>query len=271
MGANAGKPVDDADAVEVIGLNGATLVACGTSLPVVRRLSDGMICRFVVPVESLQWLPGSEFERFLAEGRVSRFKTPIRFPFTSLGENAVQPLVLFANDVFLEAAAVALPEEFHVSPTPWTNVVDEAVPTWATCLPSDLAKQWLNESAARLRDRIDTEIAKSGGEPGPDRASLLRWSDLALCAATEKSLRWQLYLRYGDSMEPDRVRRTFDAFVQREFPSCSWDFYLKEMKDLADVICSQRRLPSTDPTPSDPHHYIRDIAKQHPRELTLVS
>ena len=63
-----------ADDIEVIGLNGSTLVECGTSLPIARRRGDGMICSFVIGTMPLQWLPGTEFDRLIDEGRVCPFE-----------------------------------------------------------------------------------------------------------------------------------------------------------------------------------------------------
>ena len=252
MGANDGGTVVDAGSVEVIGLNGATLVACGTSLPIVRRKSDGLICRLVVGTVP-QWLPESEFDRYLSEGRVSRLESAV--PLLSSGGDGPpdQPLVLFANTDVLKAAGVALPSDWPGAADTWTTVLGEAVTTWATCLPGNLAKQWLNDWASRLRDKIDDALARPRTDVEPGRSTLLQWADLGLCAATAKPLRWQLYLRYGAAMEPDRVRRTFDTFVQREFPKCSWEFYLKEMTDLTDVVRAQPRPFHVNPAHVVPH------------------
>ena len=271
MGANEGGAVVIAGAVEVIGLNGATLVACGTSLPIVRRLSDGLICRLVAGTVP-QWLAASEFDRYLAEGRVTRLESAIPLPSSDEAAQLDQPLVLFANNDFLQAAGAALPSHQREVPVQWTKVVGEAVSTSATCLRGSIAKRWLNDSASRLRDKIDRSIAEPWTDAGTQKSTLLQWADLGLCAATEKPLRWQLYLRCGAAMQPDRVRRTFDTFVQREFPNCSWDFYLKEMTDLAGVIRSQPRPSQSDSPPSNPYHKLHCIAGQQKLpELSLVA
>ena len=271
MGANESGSVVDASPVEVIGLNGATLVACGTSLPIVRRASDGWICRFVANA-ALQWLPQSEFDRYLAERRVSLLEAAIPLSTSADDEETNQPLVLFVNQDFLREAGVVLPSELSGAPVEWTTVVGETVTTRATCLPETVAKQWLNDWASRLRGRIDDALAKPRTDVELQRSTLLQWADLGLCAATEKPLRWQLYLRYGAAMEPDRVRRTFDTFIQREFPNCTWDFYLKEMSDLADVIRSQPLPSQANPLPLNPYHKLHSIAgRQKLPELDLVS
>ncbi len=256
--ATTGSMIDVRD-VEVIGLAGSTLVECGTAIPVARRLSDGKFCRFVVSPAPLQWFPGSEFDQLVSEGRVSPFESPVPLPSSAVAANPVQPLVLYMNQVFLAAAETTPPADweekqcvwtsrnFHtVSQLPadreetqcvWTLLPHESVKTWAACLPGEQAKAMLNEMAEKILDRLDAGISFTRNSE--ETAKLLQLADFGLCAATDKTLRWRLYLRYGATLEPDRVRRTFDSFVVREFPLCRWESYLKEMTSFQSVLISR--------------------------------
>ena len=86
--------------------------------------------------------------------------------------------------------------------------------TWAACLPGDQAKAMLNEMAEKILDLLDAEISFTRNAEETGR--LLQLADFGLCAATDKTLRWRLYLRYGAVLPPDRVRRTF-VWVQFDF------------------------------------------------------
>ena len=228
----------DVDDIEVIGLAGSTLVECGTALPIVRRRGDGMFCRLVVGPEPLQWLPGSEFDHLVSEGRISPFEFPVLLPSSALSE---QPLVLYVNQVFLEALNTALPADWKGMPCVWTPIRGETVFTSAACLPADKAKAVLNEMAETILERLDAGIPCNRNRD--DNAALLQLTDFGLCAATDKNLRWRLYLRYGAALPADRVFRTFVTFIQREFPECQWQSYLAEMQSLHAVLLS--RNPTT--------------------------
>ena len=264
MGTNTTGPVMNVDDIEVIGLNGSTLVECGTSLPIARRRCDGMICSFVIGTVPLQWLPGAEFDRLIDEGRVCPFESPIPLPSPAVGADAVQPLVVYLNEQFVTTGGLVLPSTWQETSCVWTRLRGEPVETWATCLPEHLAKGMLDDWAERLLVQLDRGIADTA--TGSNTAKLLRLADLGLCAATNQLLRWRLYLRYGAAMEPDRVRRTFDSFIQREFPTCTWKFYLKELKDCRAVLLTRPRMPPV----NDVRHKLGGIAGIRRDEISLV-
>gem|GEM_PF-3843555 len=227
----------DVKDVDVIGLAGSALVECGTSLPVIQRRSDQMFCRFVVGSTPLQWFPASELEQLISEGRISPFDSPVPLPTTGGTPNAEQPAVIYLNQEFITQADVTLPVAIDGVPCTWIRLPKEAVATSATCLPRSSAEKLLNGWAEKLLTKLDKHLTIERSASSVEH--LLHLADLGLCAATNKSLRWRLYLRYGASMAPDRVRRTFDSFIQREFPACQWDSYLSEMTDFQKVIASQ--------------------------------
>src|SRR5205823_1097856 len=108
--------------------------------------------------------------------------------------------------------------------------------SWVACASEAVVENLLNLWGRRLLERADDTLAQSQ----VDWVRALCTADLGLCAATEPGLRWRLYLRYaaaqGWSPEPERVRRTFDNFVRREFPPCSWEQFTREHASLSQTL-----------------------------------
>ena len=268
MDSNTTGTLNSDENLKVIGLNGSTLVACGTSHPIVQR-NDHSFCRYIVPAETHTWLPESLFDLYRKEGRVSRLASPLTLPANT---NEVQPLAVFVNNDFINAAEIQLPQWSKDNKIEWTDVVGEAIKTKATCQPADVVHHWLNDWASKLCQKVDATIASTHSLSNFRNESLLNWTHMALCAATDKSLRWKLNLRFGAFMAPERVRRTFDTFIQHEFPQCTWELYLRDMKDLRDVIQSQPiGSRFTMEKTSNKRKKIHQIAVRHPSELQLIA
>jgi hypothetical protein len=270
MDSNTTGTVISDENLKVIGLNGSILVACGASHPLVQR-KDHSFCRYVVTAQTRTWLPESLFDQYLAEGRVSRLASPLSLPANYNEGTPIQPLAVFVNNDFTAAAEIQLPQWSRDNKVEWTDVVGEAIPTKATCQPTDVAHQWLNDWALKLCQKIDVTIASKHSLSEFNNDILLNWTHMALCAANDKSLRWKLHLRFGAFMAPERVRRTFDTFIQHEFPQCTWESYLHEMKNFRDVIQSQpigiRATPEKTVNRIQKLHGITNI---RPLELTFV-
>lgn len=228
MDSNASEAKFDSQNLSVIGMDGTTLVECGTSLPVVQR-SNGEFCLFEMDSESSRtWYAPALFADYRQKGRLSAFTQPI--PLSKFLSSSEQPLVLFVNDDFLEEADAQRPITHQGTRVTWTRIEDESVTTWATCLPETNANDWLDLCAKQLLQKIDDRLHGGDLVVKAGREQLLKWSDLGLCAATETQTRWNLYLRYGAVFTPkERLRQMFDKFVKPEFPMITWDSYDKEM------------------------------------------
>jgi len=259
----------DVNDVDVIGLAGSALVECGTSLPVIQRRSDKMFCRFVVGSAPLQWSPANELDRLISEGRISPFDSPVPLLLPAGSPQAEQPAVIYLNQEFMTQANVTLPVAIDGLPCTWSRLPKEAVATSASCLPKSIAEKLLDKWADKLLTKLDEHLSEERSPASVER--MLHLADLGLCAATDKSLRWRLYLRYGSSMAPDRVRRTFDSFIQREFPDCKWDFYLSEMKDVQKVIGSRGPVAAQRSPLSPIANKLHNIALCRDSERSLVS
>jgi hypothetical protein len=252
------------ESLNVIGMNGATLVACGTNLPVV-QCTNGDFCRFVIDkVTSRLWHNQATLADYVSEGRISVFETPIPLPASSLANE--QLLVLYVNSEFLDEAEIQKPSEFQGTPVHWTKITDEKKSTWGTPLPESLAKRMLDEWAKKLCQKIDRHMKENDASA----AKLQKWSDFGLCAATDKGIRWSLYLRYGAVIDPERVRRLFDVFVQRQFPKCTWDQYLQKMREIQAIIQAQPLIRNP-PQPVAKSVFNRDWIKNITKERVQES
>src|SRR5207249_4717064 len=101
--------------------------------------------------------------------------------------------------------------------------------------------------ASQLILRADDLLAQGQGT----WAQALHAADLGLCAAVSRTLRWRLWARYGAclawSPEPERVRRTYDSFVCREFPTCSWEAFTEEFGTLCETLRARGPRQSAPP------------------------
>ena len=193
----------DVNDVDVIGLAGSVLVECGTSLPIIQRRSDKMFCRFVVGSSPLQWFPASELNQLISEGRISPFDLPVALPSSGGTPQVEQPAVIYLNQEFITQAEVTLPAAIDGLACSWIHLPKETVATSATCLPRSIAEKLLNGWAEKILAKLDEHLTEERSPTSVER--MLQLADLGLCAATNKSLRWRLYLRYGASMPPDRA------------------------------------------------------------------
>ena len=270
MDSNASEAEFDTQNLSVIGMDGTTLVECGTSLPVVQR-SNGEFCLFEIDSESSRtWYAPGLFADYREEGRISAFTQPI--PFSKFLSTSEQPLVLFVNDDFLEEAEAQRSNNYQGTRVKWTRIEGESVTTWATCLPEQAANDWLDLSAKQLLQKIDDRLREGDSVMEAEREQLLKWSDLGLCAATETQTRWNLYLRYGAAFMPgERLWQMFDKFVQPEFPKSTWASYENEMCEMRVSMKGQQRSRFSPTLYAISHHKICDVTTKHSSELTFAS
>jgi hypothetical protein len=230
-----------ADELEIVGFNGTPQqVECGRSLPVVRRKTDGMYC-VLSSVEnnaSLSWHDGEEVDDFAKSRRWTRLIAPLSLPRSCVSEPerrlSCRPMVVFAAQSFLDTAGIiAWPAKFRGDTLFWHRLEQQDQSIQAACGSADTVEALLDEWASRLKQRYDAMRRQ-----GLDAVSLKRLADFMLCAAKDRSLRWQAYLRYAMVQEPERIRRTFDTFTRHEFPGASWQVYLDEIKSLDEVFYS---------------------------------
>jgi hypothetical protein len=215
--------------LEVVGMNGAPLVQCGSTLPVVQRKSDGMHCvlRLSDGDEPLAWHEQSEADQLADAGRWTPFDHPLYLPQSCQsaqgGTVSRQPMIVYADEAMLDAAdrlprPPLLAGEYMI----WRTLRGNRPEIQAACAAEETVASLLNDWARALLKRFDAMHRL-----GRDETYLRHIADLALCAASERPLRWKLYQRYAMAQEHDRVRRTFDTFISREFPDVTWEDFIE--------------------------------------------
>ena len=235
-----------ADELEIVGFNGGPLVECGLSLPVVRRKPDRMysVLGSVKDGAALSWYHEEEAAEFAKVRRWTRLREPLPVPHSCISDPDRrlfrQPMVVFAAQSFLaKAGVVAWPARSHDEVFLWRHLDRHDNSIQAACGSAEAVQAVLDDWATELKKRFDA-IHQRGGNP----AALEQIADFMLCAAENRSLRWQAYLRYAMVQEPEKVRRTFEAFTRHEFPDVPWQAYLDEIKSLGEVL---RSIPVAEP------------------------
>ena len=235
--------------VEIVGFNGRPLVECGRALPVVRRISDGKYC--VVDLqngaESLHWYGEAEANHYASEKRWTLFRSPLNVPkscFTETQSMAVQPMVVYTNQRLLDNAdRQFLPDLWQDEYLIWKKLTNHPDDVQATSATFSTVATLMNHWAEGLLKRFDAMLRL-----GRDHEYLLRIADFALCAANDRSKRWEAFLRYSIAQKPDKVRRTFDTMIGREFSSVTWEAFIESRGKLTDVLNTGLVTPVAQPS-----------------------
>ncbi|MHB1561691.1 MAG: hypothetical protein ACYC61_29935 [Isosphaeraceae bacterium] len=249
------------DDVDIVGFNGPPLVECGRALPVVRRRSDGMHCVLDLARAggALAWHDADEADDFVKAKRWTRFGEPLHLPSSCTGQSngslSCQPMIVYATLPFLDTAGqVVWPVQFQGHGLTWLDL-EGIGEIRAACAPDATVHALLDDWAMGLKRRFDA-MHQSGSEP----ASLKRVADFMLVAARSRPLRWQAYLRFAAFQEPERLQRTFAAFVRPEFPDATWQGYLDEIHSLLEVL---RHVPVQAPQRAPAASMVSTRSKLH--------
>jgi hypothetical protein len=228
-----------ADDLEIVGFNGVPLVECGRALPVVRRKSTDRYFKVSVRPGAAPALECDrpQLEAFSQEGRLTLLAHPLPLPkglTAGPGDLPRQLMVLCVSQSFLDTADCSRPEKHEGEPLAWQQLPAREPAVWVTCASEAAVEHLLNSWGHRLLQRTDDTLAQGDWERS------LRTADLGLCAAVDRAIRWRLHVRYAAaqawSPEPERVRRTFDNFVRREFPTWSWEDFSREHGSLSETL-----------------------------------
>jgi len=239
-----------ASELEIVGFNGAPVVGCGRALPVVRRTTDAQYC--VLDIDGARqpaWSTEAEALEFARQQRWTRLTKPLNLPqgcvAGATGAVVTGPMVVFVDEAVVDTAdQVALPEAWENEYLLWRRLEGSPTTLWAAAAPAGTVESLLESWAEALMKRFD---ALFSGDT--DRRRSKRIADLALCAARSPERRWLAYQRYAMALEPDRVRRTFDTFTQREFPQANWEKFLSAVGSLKQVLTV---VPQQPPPPAVP-------------------
>ena len=115
----------------------------------------------------------------------------------------------------------------------WKKLTNSHDDYQSTCGTSASIESLMNDWADGLLCRFDAMLRL-----GRDNDYLLRVADFALCAAIDRPLRWKAFLRYSLAQKPDKVERTFNTLISREFKDVPWDAFIESRHKLSDVLLS---------------------------------
>lgn len=228
-----------AEDLEVVGFNGTPQVECSRSLPVVRRRSDGMygVLNWRGPDTALIWHDEAEAAEFARARRWTRLREPLVLSgrcVSEAGDLVRQPMIVHVADSFLATAGgLSRPVGHDGESLTWRSLEGYDGSVQTTCASANTVESLMNGWATRLKARFDTIYARS-----QDRALLKPIADFMLCAAVDRPLRWQAYLRYALTQEADRVHPTFETFTRPEFPNASWDAFVGELASVSAVLAA---------------------------------
>lgn len=230
--------VIEAASLVVVGLNGAANVECGRSLPIVRRKSDGAhaVLDLSVPDAPLTWYAEGQATDMLATGRWTRLVSPLMLPYGCLDATGrqlvVQPMMVFVDETLLDVAdRLPHPAVFSDERLMWRRFESRSENVQAACASATTVERLLDLWGSSLLQRFDAMF-----RAGRDRDYLRRIADFALCAARNRLLRWRAYTYYATVQDSDRVRSTFDTFIQREFPEADWSKFLDATSSLREYL-----------------------------------
>jgi len=177
-------------------------------------------------------------------------------------------MVVYAARHFLDTAArVSWPAALVGERFLWRHLEGNDDSIQAACGSADVVEAMLDDWATSLKERFNVMYQR-----GRDKASLKRVADFMLCAARNRPLRWQAYLRCALAQEPERVRQINDAFTRNEFPDMPWQAYLEQIKNLGDVLKS---VPAQEPKTAAPSSRVTargklgGIARCQPLDVQL--
>jgi hypothetical protein len=215
--------------LEVWGFNGLPLVACGSSLPVVRHKSTNRFCALSVTRKGgLAWSTPEEIEEHLRLGRVARLSKPLELPEAVFPLSpTAQPLVAWARPEFWWSLGLTKDDAiaYHAQSLGWASQLvsearaqedappanGDARPTpsdsepeaerlpepvsrtlWVCCAPAGEVEHDLDRWAQEYRSRYDDQLVSEQ----PPWATLEQQARSGLCAARTPAVRYPLYVRY---------------------------------------------------------------------------
>lgn len=253
--------------LEIIGLEGMPEVECSRSSAIVRNRSDQAFAKVSTNGEIHQWHPPEYLEDLIREQRITRFEEAFSIPQSVINGNELSPLIIvYITNAFISDAKIHPPASWKQEGIEW-HPLDCGADALGACLSLETAEQLLDDWAETLIKQIDEYLKDNAGDYSEE---LERLADLGLCAGVSTSLRWRLYLRYGVSLPPDRVRGMFDLFIHPEFPDCSWQDYVEQMNSLRDMIkVSAKSMQSSGA--SQHKETYKNIAKGKPEPILNLS
>src|SRR5688572_20215134 len=216
--------------LEIVGFEGTPIVECEMVLPVGRVVVDDVFFKFEgrrsnafraegIDRNKIVFYSREEIQSLVEEGRV----TILREPFAAMQT----PLIAYVYDEFLQAAESRLPDSIP------NQRLSEHIRV--LCGRADALENLLDEWATRLMDNSTAMLERYFQEAQLEfSVEAERLTDLALCAATDVTLRARIYLRAGVaimlSAQPERLDNLYEFSIRQQFPDWSWTSFKERLK-----------------------------------------
>ncbi len=227
-------PISD---LEIVGFNSEPVVQCGQAFAVARRKSTDLFFPLTKGVLSSQfkWYHRMEIEQLNKEGHLTLLPHAVPVPIETREDNSViLPRVAWVSESLFQEANFDRPPNRHAEVCfDWQLVPNSKQRIWAACVSGRASAGFVDHLAELMRDKADDLIA---GKKPIDWNRVERISDLGLCAADAKNLRYELWTRYlagiACSSRPEKARKLFDFFVCKEFPGITWEKIQSSVDEL---------------------------------------
>ena len=227
--------------LEIVGFDGSAVVECEAVLPVAKVKGEDQFFLLdaeytdpagmeVIDTELVNFSSHSEIEALARAGHLTLLPKPFpAFP------NAV---VAYVNREFLNIADVipADSEKWQMLSEDLFVILDSAAAV------EKLLDSWADrimDNATLLLERF-LAIDDLATEDRQLCAQAERFCELAICAASDGTLRARIHLRAGLAIMfseiPERLDNFYRASVQPEFGNWSWDGFQERVQRLADIL-----------------------------------
>jgi hypothetical protein len=237
--------------LEIVGFEGTPLVECEMVLPVGRVVVDDVFFKFEgrhsnafraegIDRNKIVFYSREEIQSLVEEGRV----TILRETFAAMRT----PLIAYVYDEFLQAAESRLPDSIP------NQRLSEHIRV--LCGRADALEHLLDEWATRLMDNSTAMLEGYFHEAQLEfSVEAERLTDLALCAATDVTLRARIYLRAGVaimlSAQPERLDNLYEFSIRQQFPDWSWTSFKERLKRMVEILRMKAEFKLREISPPD--------------------
>ena len=222
--------------IEIIGFDGTVRVECARESAVARHKKTGRYFRF--PISETDQQPTEygkdELVAFRDEHRLTLLPNPV-----AACEHA---MVIYVTGRFLEVYGR---ENSNDLCEQWQWQKLECAPAkasaWAAVVSAEELEERMNTWASDLQnesERLLEDFFLSKNETS--RSSAENVADIALCAARDSNLRFEIYVRYGAAISLSARHQRTDSllryFIAREYPKINQETYFQRVSTLVSSL-----------------------------------
>lgn len=205
--------------LHAIGIDANMERPCGIGTAIVQEISERGVCGWWENGVGHHWFRKIELPQQIKRHNLRMLEEPIDFEIL-----APPDTILFASTEYLDFCAVTIPFWFAECPCVWHKVSRTNPETFATFVPLNSAKWWLNDLSAMCVHQVDKRIRRAPSDFDIEDG-LLEKLLFALSNALQRSLRLRLFLRICAMLPPEKAQLLFTYHVAKEFPCYDWQSF----------------------------------------------